>query len=208
MSARFRPGLRPRTVERMNARLIRRWHSPTLFALIGLCFLLPFATVSCDGAETTFTGAQLATWQVPEGGVVDGGELGRLVEDEASGAAAAMLAVSVLGLLLGAIGRPGGGWCAVAGLAALVRLTWSAATVFGPEVTFHEGYGLMFFLFLWIVVLHTNRAWKRRRRRKRAPGARRVVPPPAPVGPPARKSDPRWAARIVRARSTDASAGR
>lgn len=192
----------------MSARLIRHWHSPALFVLVLICFLLPFATVSCDGAETTFTGAQLATWQVPEGGIVDGGELGQLVEDEASGTAAAMLAVSVLGLLLGAVGRPGGGWCAVLGLAALLRLGWSSATVFGPEVTFHEGYGLMFLLFLWILVLHTVQAWKRRRRRRRALEARPAMPPPALAGPSGRKCSPYWAAGIARARSTQAHAGR
>ena len=66
----------------MDARaLIRRWHSPVLFGLIGLCFLLPFATVSCDGAETTFTGAQLVTWSVPEGGAIDGVDISAQVEE-------------------------------------------------------------------------------------------------------------------------------
>src|SRR5438309_10341169 len=44
--------------------------SPALFALICMAFVLPFATVSCDGAETSFTGLQLVTWTVPQGGPV------------------------------------------------------------------------------------------------------------------------------------------
>ena len=42
--------------------------SPALFALICLGFLLPFATVSCDDARTSFTGIQLVTHTVPSGG--------------------------------------------------------------------------------------------------------------------------------------------
>jgi hypothetical protein len=44
--------------------------SPALFALICISFLRPFATVSCDGAQTSFTGLELATWRVPAGGHV------------------------------------------------------------------------------------------------------------------------------------------
>lgn len=32
--------------------------SPALFALICMSFVLPFATVSCDGTETSFTGCK------------------------------------------------------------------------------------------------------------------------------------------------------
>ena len=48
-----------------------------LCALVGVCFFLPFATVSCGSASTTFTGAQLVTQTVPHGGVLN--------EDECSG---------------------------------------------------------------------------------------------------------------------------
>jgi hypothetical protein len=142
---------------------IRRWHSPTIFALVGLCFLLPFATVSCDDAKTTFTGAQLVTWSVPEGGVVDGEELGARVENDASALATATLAVASVGFLLGILGLRGGGWCAAIGLATTLLMARSAVDVFGPEVTFHEGYTLTLLLFLWALVLHAARAWRRRR---------------------------------------------
>ena len=147
---------------------IHRWHSPTIFGLIALCFLLPFATVSCGSAETTFTGVQLATWTVPDGGLVEGDQLGALVEGKASILAAITLVLASLGLTLGMLGRRGGGWCASGGILALVAIAWQAFDFYGPEVTFLEGYTSMLLLFLWAAVLHAARAWKRRRRRRPA----------------------------------------
>jgi hypothetical protein len=185
---------------------IRRWHSPAVFTLIGLCFLLPFGTVSCNGAETTFTGAQLATWNVPEGGTVNGADLGEQVEDEASTLAAITLGVAGLGLLLGVVGRRGGGWCAAVGLVTTILIGGQAFSVFGPEITLHEGYTFTLLLFLWACVLHGARAWRRRRRRPSAP----VVPrEPAPVEASGaqRKTDPYWTRRLAERKSTQPRSG-
>lgn len=192
----------------MDARaLIRRWHSPVLFGLIGLCFLLPFATVSCNGAETTFTGAQLVTWSVPEGGAIDGADLSAQVEDEASGFAVVTLAAAALGLVLGIAGLRGGGWCAAIGLATTILMARSAFTLFGPDVTFHEGYTFTLLLFLWAGVLHGARAWRRRRR------GRAHVPEsghePAPIKGSSfpRRSDPYWTAQLAEQRSARPKSG-
>jgi hypothetical protein len=148
----------------MDARaLLRRWHSPTLFVLVGLCFLLPFATVSCEGAETTFTGAQLVTWSVPEGGIVEGERLNERVEDDASALAVVTLSLASLGFLLGALGLRGGGWCAATGILTTLLMARAAFEPFGPEVTFHEGYTFTLFFLIWAAVLHGVRAWRRRR---------------------------------------------
>jgi hypothetical protein len=56
-------------VAHQTLRRAGRWFSPTALVLVGLCFLLPFATVSCDapggygraapGGTTTYTGVDL-----------------------------------------------------------------------------------------------------------------------------------------------------
>ena len=138
-----------------------RWHSPAVFALIGLCFLLPFGTVSCEeaGAETSFTGAQLATWSVPDGGLVGGTELSTQVEGEASALAALTLAAAVLGLVVGILRLPHGeGYCAGGGLALLAVLLVKAVN--SLATTLHAGYGLALLLFLWAVAVHARRAWR------------------------------------------------
>ena len=180
----------------MDARaLIRRWHSPVLFGLIGLCFLLPFATVSCGGAETTFTGAQLVTWSVPEGGAIDGVDISAQVDERASGFAMATMAAAALGLALGIAGLRGGGWCAAIGLATTLLMARKAVTLFGPDVTVHEGYTLTLLLFLWAGVLHGARAWRRRRRaRVPRPGHE---PAPAEGSSFHRRSDPYWTAQLA-----------
>src|SRR6476646_10272998 len=55
-----------------------RWEPPTIFALVALCFLLPFATVNLGGCDpdtgsTSFTGIQIVTRSVPP---VTGAEYG------------------------------------------------------------------------------------------------------------------------------------
>ena len=191
----------------MDARArIRRWHSPVLFGLIGLCFLLPFATVSCGGAETTFTGAQLVTWSVPEGGAIDGVDISAQVEEEASGFAVATLAAAALGLVLGIAGLRGGGWCAAIGLATTILMARNALTLFGPDVSFHEGYTLTLLLFLWAGVLHAARAWRRRRRRAPVPRPRHD-PAPAEDSSSHRRSDPYWTAQLAQRRSARPRSG-
>jgi len=138
---------------------IRRWLSPTLFALIGLCFFLPFATVSCDDAKTTFTAAQLVTQTVPRGGVLDEGDrCSRDISDcaEASSSAGATVALlaAALGSLLAAFGvARGGGSCAAVGLIATVDLAMPAFSFEGPEIDFHAGYFAMLLLFLAVAVI-------------------------------------------------------
>jgi hypothetical protein len=166
---------------------IRRWHSPTLFALIGLCFLLlPFATASCDNAQTTFTGAELVTRTVPQGGVVNepgygcAADLSRCVQSQASTLATVALAAAILGLALGIFGiARGSGWCAATGLGALLLLFREALSTYA-DVRFHAGYNLALLLFLWAAVLHLQRAARRGlqqvRRRKDD------LNPPAPSG--------------------------
>ena len=178
---------------------IRRWHSPTLFALVGLCFLLPFATVSCDNAKTTFTGAQLVTRTVPLGGMVHKPgygcttDLSRCVESQASTPATVALAAAILGLALGLLGiTRGPGWCAATGLIALLVLAKPAFDFGGPDVGFHSGYELAFLLYLWASGLQVSRLRARLRAGRPAERGRqhlghpgkdavsRPTPPPAP----------------------------
>jgi hypothetical protein len=134
---------------------IRRWLSPTLFALIGLSFFLPFATVSCDDARTRVTGAQLVTQTVPRGGKLKeekcSGELSDCVERDSSSKAALMLLAAALGSFLAAFGvRRGPGWCAAVGLVATLTLAGSALGLEAPEVDFHSGYFAALFVFLML----------------------------------------------------------
>lgn len=151
----------------------RRWLSPTLFALIALCFLLPFATVSCDHASTTFTGIQLVTKTVPKGGVLDeapdcSSEISVCVERKASFTAQLALALALIGLVLGALGIvKGPGWVASATLGTLVTLALEPFDMLGPDVTLHAGMQLALLLATWATVLHGWRAWRRRRHRRR-----------------------------------------
>jgi hypothetical protein len=139
--------------------------APALFGLAALAFLLPFATVSCDGAETTFTGVQLVTKTVPAGGVThDGSVLGEEVEDDATLFAVAALAAAVFGFALSAFGVvKGPGWVAAVGLVSTLLMAQSTVDVFGPTITFHIGYLLTLLLFLAASVLYAWRAIKRRR---------------------------------------------
>src|ERR687888_2256848 len=114
MPARFRSRQRRHSVGLMIEpdtirNVSRRWLSPTLFALIALCFFLPFATVSCDNARTSFTGVQLVTKTVPKGGKVDeapdcAADLSVCVEKEASRTGRLALFGALAGLLLGLFG--------------------------------------------------------------------------------------------------------
>jgi hypothetical protein len=150
---------------------LQRWFSPALFALAALAFLLPFATVSCDGAETTFTGVQLVTETVPPAGTIASGEfLDDRIENDASKLAMSAFASAVLGFALAALGRKGAGWLAASGLVSSVLLGANAFQPFGPTVVLHSGYWLTLLLFLCAAVLHASRALRRRRASRNAGG--------------------------------------
>jgi len=171
---------------------IHRWHSPSLFTLIALCFLLPFATVtfvgSCSASgygRTSFTGIQLVTRTVPSGtGTGDcsaqaannwrGHAINTCVEQAGGTSAEIALAATAVGLVFGLIGFAGGpGWCAAVGLAALLQIPLSLGDY---RVSLHAGYWLALFLFGWAGLLHLRRWWERRPRRSaRRPGYRPAV---------------------------------
>jgi hypothetical protein len=127
---------------------VHRWLSPSLFALIALSFLLPFATVSCDDASTTFTGVQLVTHSVPRGGVLHEGpdcstDISVCVERDAATTATIALVAALVGVLFGLLGVVRGpGWCAAVGFGALLVLPFEGPFIFGPDVTMHGGWVL------------------------------------------------------------------
>jgi hypothetical protein len=160
---------------------LSRWLSPSLFGLTVLCFLLPFATVSCDSAKTTFTGMQLVTRSVPAGGMVSEGkdcsaDLSRCVQDRESLPATVALVAAFVGLVLGLAGIvTGSGSCAVAGIIALLWLVEPALEPFGPDVRLHAGYDLALLLFICAAGVRIRAARDGRRRGERRPrGAVRV----------------------------------
>ena len=147
---------------------IRRWHTPTVFALFALCFFLPFATVSCDKARTSFTGIQLVTRTVPQGGYVDEGsdcsaDLSTCVEQHASFPAEIALLAALLGCALGLLAvQRGPGWCAGVALVAMLYIVWQTAATFA-DVTYHAGLDGALALSAWAAVVHLVRARRRRR---------------------------------------------
>jgi hypothetical protein len=147
---------------------IRRWHTPTVFALVALCFVLPFATVSCDKARTSFTGIQLVTRTVPHGGQVDEGsdcsaDLSTCVEQHASFPAEIALLAALLGCALGLLAvQKGPGWCAGVASVAMLDLVWQTVGTFA-NVTYHPGLDGALALSAWAAVVHLVRARRRRR---------------------------------------------
>lgn len=153
---------------------VRRWHSPTVFTLIALCFLLPFATVFVVGgcgvkkvdSRTKFTGVQLVTHSVPKGGKDPGCSHDISVCVERAGATTADVAfgAAIVGLILGLLGiERGPGWCAMLGLGALLWLGLGLANLADDAANLHAGYGLALLLFLWAGLVHLRRAAKRMR---------------------------------------------
>jgi len=102
-----------------------RLTSVTLFVAAALAFLLPFGTVSCDSDEVSFTGLELATYQVDADS--SSADLRADVESEAGWLALIALAASLTGVFFAAVGRRGGGICASVGLLAMQLLFLSAA---------------------------------------------------------------------------------
>jgi hypothetical protein len=153
-----------------------RWLSPSLFALVALCFCLPFATVSCDNATTSFTGVQLVTHTVPAGGAVHEGsdcssDISVCVERDGATTATVALAMAFLGILLGLLGiARGPGWAAAVGAIALIKLQFAGGFIFGPDIYTHSGYQLALLLFAFAWCLHVRRAYRRKRPRKTPQG--------------------------------------
>jgi hypothetical protein len=161
----------------------RRWHSSTVFTLVALCFLLPFATVNFVGScsysghgRTSFTGVQLVTHTVPRGtgtgncpaniageSPYTGGAINSCVELAGATPAAIAFAAAVVGLVLGLLGVAWGpGYCAAVGVGALLQIFLS----FGDyQVSPHAGYWLALSLFGWAGILHLRRWWVRRQTR-------------------------------------------
>jgi hypothetical protein len=158
---------------------LHRWLSPSLFGLIAVCFLLPFATVSCDNATTTFTGVQLVTHTVPRGGVLQEApdcstDISVCIEREAAPTATIALAAVLVGILLGLLGVVRGpGWCAAVAFGALLVLPFEGPFL-GPDVTMHDGWDLAVTLSGVAGCVHIRRAWRRRRPGRELRGPLRV----------------------------------
>jgi hypothetical protein len=141
--------------------------SPALFGLICICFVLPFATVSCDNAKTGFTGVQLITHTVPAGGrVAEEGDcnadISSCVEDRGSLWATLALAMALGGLVFGLRGRERGpGWFATGGLFAMLGIAGEAVSSMAT-VDFRAGYWLILLFFFCAMCLHGVYALRRR----------------------------------------------
>lgn len=170
--ARLPPPHGARTLAAMGIRdHIHRWLSPSLFGLIAVCFVLPFATVSCDDASTTFTGIQLVTHTVPRGGVVNeapdcSADISVCVEHTSAPTATLAFVAALLGLALGALGIVRGpGWCAAVSFGSLLVLPMEGGA-FGPDVNMRVGWVLALLLAAFAGCMHARWAWRRRRRRR------------------------------------------
>jgi hypothetical protein len=141
--------------------------SPALFALICICFALPFATASCDNAKTSFTGVQLVTHTVPAGGHVAEGsdcnaDISSCVENRGSFWATLALAMALCGLVFGLRGRERGpGWFATGGLVAMLAIAVEAVGSMAG-VDFRVGYWLILLFFVCAMCLHGVYALRRR----------------------------------------------
>ena len=179
---------------------IHRWHSPSVFTLIALCFLLPFATVtlvsSCSYSghgQTSFTGIQLVTHTVPPGTGTGacgpttrnyvGSAINTCVENSAMGWGVLAFGAALVGLVLGLLGvARGPGWCATVGAGALLLIVVS---LHDYEVSPKPGYWLALSFFGWAWILHLRRMWAR----IRASHAQRMGGLPEAQLPAARQLD-------------------
>lgn len=142
----------------------RRLTSVTLFVAAALAFLLPFGTVSCDADEVSFTGIELATYQVDADS--SSADLRGDVESEAGWLALIALAASLTGVLFAAAGRRGGGICASVGLLAMQLLLFSGVASLAT-VHVRAGYWLAL-VTLAAVSVHLLAVRLNERRRQRA----------------------------------------
>ena len=149
-----------------------RWLSPCLFGLIALSFLLPFATVSCDGTSTTFSGVQLVIHAVPRGGILHEAPecstyIGVCVQRDADTTATIAAVAALAGLALALLGIVRGpGWCAAIASGAMLVLPFEGPLL-GPDVKMHSGWVLALLLSGAACCVHVDRAWRRWRRRRR-----------------------------------------
>ena len=136
----------------------------TLFAAAALAFLLPFGTVSCDGDVVSFTGFELATYQVD----ADASSVDLRDDVESNGSLALVaLAASLTGLAFGAAGRRGGGLCASLGVLAMQLLFLSGVSSLAT-VEVRAGYWFaLFFMGAAGIHLLVVRFAERRRQRMR-----------------------------------------
>src|SRR4051794_28585075 len=118
--------------------MFSRWHAPSVFTLVALCFLLPFATVTYVGGceqegqagDASFTGIQLVTRSVPPATGADSPswahELAAYIEHTNSTTAEVAFAAAIVGLALSLFGlMDGPGVCAAVGLGAVVQLPFA-----------------------------------------------------------------------------------
>jgi hypothetical protein len=109
---------------------LRRVGSAALFAASAAVFVLPFGSGVLDGARVwprvSFTGIELATWQVQhESQFVPAGRAAvHEFEAGASLPALILLALVLLGFAFALVGRPGGGICAGVAVVGMLWLTW------------------------------------------------------------------------------------
>ena len=143
-----------------------------------MAFFLPFATVSCNGESVAFTGAQLASYSVPDSsspGDSYQGSLADDVEGDAAGVALVALVAALWGLAAAGVGRGKPGVAAAVGLGAMLVLLAQGALTWAT-VDYHVGFWLVLALYLGLTFSHA-RAALRRRRRRRATETRRTPAP-------------------------------
>ncbi len=145
---------------------VHRWFSPSVFTLIALFFVLPFATATnvggCEGSNynpgtTSFTGIQLVTRAVPLATGADNQRAAKAitsdVEHREGFAADVAFAAALLGLVLGLFGVSAGpGWCAAVGLGAVLQLPFTIGDEY--EWDSHVGYWLILGGFAAAGILH------------------------------------------------------
>ena len=148
----------------MNTKPRSRLTPVTLFAAAALAFMLPFGTVSCDGDEVSFTGVELATYQVDA--YASSVDLRDDVESNGWLALVALVA-SLTGLAFGAAGRRGGGVCASIGVLAMQLLFVSGVSSLAT-VEARAGYWLALIsmgaagIYLLVVRFHERRRQRTR----------------------------------------------
>jgi hypothetical protein len=159
--------------------LLRRLHSSSVFTLIALCFLLPFATVTSvggcgeyTGGTTSFTGIQLVTRAEPpatgDSTTREAVSTSRDVERNGALPAEVAFGAAIVGVVVGLLGLARGpGVCAAVGLLALLQMFFSlsggsASSDDGFDWTSHAGFYLVLGLAAWPALVHLDR-WRARR---------------------------------------------
>jgi hypothetical protein len=161
-SDRSSPGVEGRDGSSLGSRT--RLLSATAFAGAMFAFALPFGVVSsCDGEEVRFTGAQLATFDVPPDDPTTG-TLHTEVEGNAGGVAALVLLLALLGLTFAIGGVARGGVFAALGLVAAQLLAIAILASGDSGASLFEGFWLMLVSLTVAGVVHLVAAARARRR--------------------------------------------